>query len=732
MSEGADSQFGKYELLDRIAAGGMAEIFKARYSPAQGVTKQVVIKKILPHYAANRSFIQMFTNEARIAMGLSHGNIAQVFDFGEIDGDYFIAMELVDGQPLSKVLKRAKALGIPSLPAEFAIFITLEALKGLHYAHTRNDESGKPMKIVHRDVSPQNVLVSYEGQIKLVDFGIARARNAGPEETAAGAVKGKYAYFAPEQARAKELDARSDVFAAGIVLYELLTGVLPFQGRMMDVLSRLVRGQFAPPREVNPELSEELQRVVLKAMAQEKGDRYQSAEAFEHELSGILAASYPSFTPARLSRFLQLLFEEELVKAGRPVLLPREFVEEAQRWKKAPSVPDEETLTDEPAPTRDERRRGGDEQPPTRPFVESTAEPGARRPRRGHRGRFPWVRAGLLFATSVILGVVGVLVFQKLTRATLEITSVPPGAAVRLDGRLLATRTPVVVGGLEAGRLYKVEVAAAGFKPWGNDVPLKGGQTVLVDARLLALPPPPAPAPAELAPPPRRAPPPAPTEVSWPLERFELDVAAHRVDLSTAQGALQLQLDPRGTYRASLSRGPTFGWGYFVVNDAGATPGPLGDAPLQIKGASKLFVFRVSGAALGSAKEETRLRQLTVQAPKQRKPTTAPVPLALALAPSARVRLNGLDPSATYELTVKQSEPKARVRPTGAPITTVLMGHPRDGLVVVPVDTPQRITDAAQVWFTILDDASDVQEGRLTIELHEVKAQPKKPKRRHK
>ena len=731
MSEGADSQFGKYELLDRIAAGGMAEIFRARYSPAQGVTKSVVIKKILPHYAANRSFIQMFTNEARIAMGLSHGNIAQVFDFGEIDGDYFIAMEFVDGQPLSRVLKRAKALGIPALPPEFAIFITLEALKGLHYAHTRNDESGKPMKIVHRDVSPQNVLVSYEGQIKLVDFGIARARNAGPEETSAGAVKGKYAYFAPEQARAKELDARSDVFAAGIVLYELLTGALPFQGRMMDVLSRLVRGQFPPPREVNPELSEELERVVLKAMAQEKGDRYQSAEAFEHELSRLLAASYPSFTPARLSRFLQLLFEEELVKEGRPVLLPREFVEEAQRWKKAPAIPDEETLPYEAAPTRDDRGRGPGELPPTKPFVQSTSEPGKKRQR--PRAGFPWVRAALLFVTSVILGVVGVLVFQKLTRATLEITSAPPGATVMLDGRLLGTRTPVVVGGLEAGRLYKVEVAAAGFKPWSNDVPLKGGQTLLVDARLQALPPPPPPEPKppEPAPaPPKPAPPPAPTEVSWPVERFELDVAANRIDLSKAQGALQLQLDPRGTYRASLSRGPTFGWGYFVVNDAGAAPGPLGDAPLQIKGASKLFVFRFSGAALGSPKEETRLRQLSVQAPKQKKPTTAAVPLALALEPSARVRLNGLDPSASYELTVKQSEPKARVRPTGAPITTVLMGHPKDGLVVVPVDTPQRIKDASQVWFTILDDASDVQEGRLTIEVR-VLREPKKTRKHH-
>ncbi|MFT3842344.1 MAG: protein kinase [Myxococcaceae bacterium] len=152
--------------MARLAAGGMAEIFKARYAPAPGVTKQVVIKRILPHYAANKSFIAMFTNEAKIAMSLSHGNIAQVFDFGDIDGDWFLAMELVDGQPLSKLLRRARALSIPFLPEAYGVAIAIELLKGLHYAHTRIDENGKPLKIVHRDVSPQNVLVSYEGQIR--------------------------------------------------------------------------------------------------------------------------------------------------------------------------------------------------------------------------------------------------------------------------------------------------------------------------------------------------------------------------------------------------------------------------------------------------------------------------------------------------------------------------------------------------------------------------------------
>src|SRR5688572_25927169 len=150
----ADNRFGKYELLGRLAVGGMAEIFKARYSAAAGVSKAVVIKRILPHYAENKRFISMFTNEARIVMGLSHGNIAQVFDFGEIDGDWFIAMEYVDGQPLSKVMKRSRTLEIAVMPTPFAVLIGIEMLKGLHYAHTRLDEQGRPLKIVHSDVSP--------------------------------------------------------------------------------------------------------------------------------------------------------------------------------------------------------------------------------------------------------------------------------------------------------------------------------------------------------------------------------------------------------------------------------------------------------------------------------------------------------------------------------------------------------------------------------------------------
>ncbi|MFP2912917.1 serine/threonine-protein kinase, partial [Pyxidicoccus sp. 3LFB2] len=329
--------FGKYKLLERIATGGMAEIYRARMTAVAGVTKPVVIKKILPGYAGNTAFVSMFVNEARIAAGLSHGNIAQVFDFGEVDGQYFIAMEFVDGHPLSRVLRRAREKGLYTLPQPLALLITVEVLEGLAYAHTRLDDRGRPLHIVHRDVSPQNVLLGYEGQVKLVDFGIAKARLAGRAEAEEGEVMGKAAYFAPEQARGRELDARTDVFAAGVILYEMLCGRLPFEGKMADVLRKVALGDFPRPRDLNPDLPPALERILLTALAVEREQRYPTAEAFAEALNRHLRTAAPDVTPRARAHFMSYLFEAELVEDGRPVLLPREFLAQLTRWTQTPS-----------------------------------------------------------------------------------------------------------------------------------------------------------------------------------------------------------------------------------------------------------------------------------------------------------------------------------------------------------------------------------------------------------
>src|SRR5262245_27312132 len=215
------SHFGRYELVSRLGSGGMAETYRARLMGDAGVTKPVLIKKVLPEYATDQDFTTMFVSEARISAMLSHGNIAQVYDFGRVDGEYFLAMEFVDGPPLHRLLQRVRREAMSSLPVPIALFIGIEMCRGLHYAHTRKGDSGQPLGIVHRDISPDNVIVSYEGQVKIVDFGIAKARDVRGFHTEPGVVKGKFLFFSPEQARGEDVDARTDVWAAGVVLYEL-------------------------------------------------------------------------------------------------------------------------------------------------------------------------------------------------------------------------------------------------------------------------------------------------------------------------------------------------------------------------------------------------------------------------------------------------------------------------------------------------------------------------------
>ncbi|KFE62706.1 protein kinase domain-containing protein [Hyalangium minutum] len=332
-------RFGRYELVSRLGHGGMAETWRARLLAAAGITKPVLIKRILPEYGTDDAFISMFISEARISATLSHGNIAQVHDFGELDGEYFLAMEYVDGQPLHRILKRARVAGFDALPLPLATFIALEMCRGLHYAHTRTDDSGKPLGIVHRDISPDNVLVSYEGQVKLVDFGIAKARLQRGFSTEPGVVKGKYLFFSPEQARGEEVDGRTDVWATAVVLYEMLCGRLPVEGPEYAALPKLLAGAFPRPSMLRSEIPRELDALVMKALALNKAQRFESSHAFGDALTGYLYSSTPRFSTLTLSHFVQELFREDLAKEGRAVQVPASFLSEMEQWLQPPTSP---------------------------------------------------------------------------------------------------------------------------------------------------------------------------------------------------------------------------------------------------------------------------------------------------------------------------------------------------------------------------------------------------------
>ncbi|MCP3059885.1 serine/threonine protein kinase [Myxococcus sp. K38C18041901] len=317
----------------------MAETWRARLVGAAGVTKPVLIKKVLPEHANDEAFIAMFISEARISATLSHGNIAQVFDFGRMDGQYFLAMELVDGQPLHRVLRRAAKTGLASMPIPLATYIALEMCRGLHYAHSRTDDQGVPLHIVHRDISPDNVLISYEGQVKIVDFGIAKARMLSSFHTEPGIVRGKYLYFSPEQARGLAVDARTDVWATGLVLYEMLCGQSPVSGTEALVMSKLAHGEFPSPREVRKDLPAALNEIVMRALSVDASLRYESANAFGDALAAFLHSFAPRFGTTNLAYLVRELFREDLLQQGRDLAVPASFVEELSAWRGTQHAP---------------------------------------------------------------------------------------------------------------------------------------------------------------------------------------------------------------------------------------------------------------------------------------------------------------------------------------------------------------------------------------------------------
>jgi len=336
MSLQPGKMLGRYELMAKLGYGGMAEAWRARLVGEAGFTKHVFIKKVLPEYSDDYAFTNMLISEARISATLTHSNIAQVFDFGRHNNEYFLAMEYVEGQSLYSVVERALTQKWQAIPVAPAVFIGAEICRGLHYAHSRKDQNGKPLGIVHRDISPENVLLSYEGQVKIIDFGLAKARDIRNFTTEPGVMKGKYLFFSPEQARGEEVDALTDVWATGVLLYELLCGKLPLQGPEYVVLPKLSAGQFPRPRELNPRLPEQLEEILMAALAVKKEHRYKSCHAFGEALTGFLHTSSFRVSPTTLSHLVHELFREEMRAEGRDVQVPRSFLEELAAWRGEP------------------------------------------------------------------------------------------------------------------------------------------------------------------------------------------------------------------------------------------------------------------------------------------------------------------------------------------------------------------------------------------------------------
>jgi serine/threonine protein kinase len=293
----------RYTILRKITDGGTAEIFLAKQHGAQGFEKTVVLKRIFTTFYADPQFRHMLVDEAHVAMSLNHSNIVQVLDLGEADGRYFLAMELVDGWTLDRILKRSKAAGVPVPPA-LALYVTAEICRALAYAHSKKRGDGDPLGIVHRDVSPHNVLLSEQGEVKITDFGIAKAQNK-TEKSLGNLIKGKVAFMSPEQASGGELDARSDLFSVGTMLYTMITRRHPFDAPTdYETLMLVKNGDFLPPETARPGLNPELYRVIRKAMGKTPADRYQKAEDMLVDVEQVMRLAFRAVGQTELQRWL--------------------------------------------------------------------------------------------------------------------------------------------------------------------------------------------------------------------------------------------------------------------------------------------------------------------------------------------------------------------------------------------------------------------------------------------
>ena len=330
VEEQGKEQVGEYVLEEMLGKGGMAEVFRARRRGVKGFERVVCLKRVLPSLAGNAEFVAMFAKEARLAARLSHPNIVQVHDLGEHEGSLYMTMELVRGRDLLAILRACAARRVP-MPPEAAAYVLRDVCRALSAAHEHHDDGGAPAPIIHRDVSPQNIMIGDDGVVKLVDFGVAKALFEGGDQTRAGVVKGKFSYLAPELLEGARASTQSDLFSAGVVLHEALTGARLFLGKTdVDTLHRVRTLPIAPPSHIHPCVPPELDHVAMRALARDSRERYARAAEMAAHLEMYCAKR--GFGSKDLVRFVSGLFAPESGATGRaPVSAVEDDVERRRR-----------------------------------------------------------------------------------------------------------------------------------------------------------------------------------------------------------------------------------------------------------------------------------------------------------------------------------------------------------------------------------------------------------------
>lgn len=509
-SADAHETFGRYRLLGLLGQGGMGRLYIAERRGVQGFVKIVALKRILPHLADSGRLRDMFLNEARIAARLEHPNIVATYELGEVEGKYFISMEYLPGEDLSVVVSRCQ--GLQNIPIEIAAALSQQAAQGLHYAHDARDGQGRLIGLVHRDVSPRNIFVTYHGVVKLLDFGMVR-NPAGPKSVP-GVFKGKYGYCAPEQLEGGRIDRRTDVFCLGIVLWECLTGARLFDGATdVETIGAVRSRPVEPPSVLRPDVPAALEQITLRALARDPARRYQSALEMSEELDRFIHAGSNRPTSKSIGQWLESLFGAEraaLKKAisqgdnaegalhrlqaletarsgsgGSDLSSSRSAVQPRALWSTNFGAPAS-------APTSREKPRI-DERGSTRPATGSrAAAPGAAS--EGKR-----VGIALLVGCLAAVATLGAIVAHAMrstppvavsgqTTGSLEVHSRPEGASIFVDGRPTGLKTPATLGGLPVGRTLKLRIDREGFRAVSRETTLTSGQPQTLSFTLESVP----------------------------------------------------------------------------------------------------------------------------------------------------------------------------------------------------------------------------------------------------
>jgi serine/threonine protein kinase len=526
----APEAYGKYFLIDKIAVGGMAEIFRAKTFGHGGFENLFVVKRILAHMSDNEQFVQMFLDEARVTALLQHANIVRVVDFGKIGTNYFLAMDCVEGKDtkllLRKLFERRKLL-----PREFAVYIAMEAAKGLDYAHRKVASSGELMHIVHRDVSPSNILVGYSGEVKVADFGIVQAASV-VETTTKGTLKGKIEYMSPEQAMGETLDRRSDIFSLGVVLWELLTGRRAFKtDNEVKTLDRVRNVDIERVSVVNPTVPARLSDIVSRCMEKDPNDRYQDGRELHSDLLNFLYPATPDVVQQSLGHFMHELFAEEVAvererldsgtKAARLLHDAEPSVELQEDWEEDRRANSQPTVAAGPAPAR----------------------PSSKLP----------LALGLIALGVSAIAVTGSLAYvmnREPEQVVVEVEKAAPIRTTSVSVKVSPVSGTLFVDDVEAGQgaaiqadlkpgKHRVEVRAQGHETYVEEVEISEGERVRLDVRLTPIKVVPTPrAPDERAAVPTPVPTPTPTPTPPPPPQEIVVVQALPAPVEKAKGKL--------------------------------------------------------------------------------------------------------------------------------------------------------------------------------------------------